>query len=293
MPSLAIVVVGAGRGSRLQKDVPENKRRPKAFYEIGGKPMISYVLEEAAKLNPDAIFLVHPPGWGDRLEGFPGIKLIPGGKGPLADIFIGIKAAEEYDEVLVINGDAILVDAKSLRELRYTLASGTCFVWPAINPEACLPDKSVKYIPGTMNRRPNVLAVRPKEIRWGWLLRMILRMKNNKFYTLVGELLVVLSVIGPGKALSCVRLLVPPEAWWIWGLWTDYKMPFPKFVKGVIGRRYFGFELPSWKLAHYMGRFLGCDVAIPIMNEGVFAFDVDFEEDALVALRELKKAGRI
>ncbi len=67
---LAVVVVGAGRGSRLQQDVSREKRVPKAFFLVAGRPMVAYILEEAFKLNPDAVFFVHPPGWGDRLGGF-------------------------------------------------------------------------------------------------------------------------------------------------------------------------------------------------------------------------------
>ncbi len=219
--------------------------------------------------------------------------MVLGGNGPLGDIFAGIKAAEEYDEVLVVNGDAILVDARSLKELQATLASGAGFVWPAINPEVCLPEKSVKYIPGTMNRRPNVFAVKPKEIVWGRQLKKLLEMKNNSLSVLLGELRVVKSVLGVCRAVACVRLLVPPETWYIWGLVTGYRIPFPKFEKGIVGRRYFGFELPSWKLAYFMGLFLGCGVAIPTMDVGVFAHDLDYADDVPVVLAELRKQGRI
>lgn len=47
---LAIVILAAGLGKRMKS--PE---KPKVMFELGGKPLISYVIELALKLNPERI----------------------------------------------------------------------------------------------------------------------------------------------------------------------------------------------------------------------------------------------
>ncbi|MBI5399498.1 NTP transferase domain-containing protein [Candidatus Saganbacteria bacterium] len=49
---LAVVVLAAGKGTRMKSNLP------KVFHEILGEPMLTYVLETVAKLNPDKTFLI-------------------------------------------------------------------------------------------------------------------------------------------------------------------------------------------------------------------------------------------
>ena len=49
---LSVVILAAGEGTRL------NSRKPKVLHDIGGRPMIEYVLETARSLKPDAIHIV-------------------------------------------------------------------------------------------------------------------------------------------------------------------------------------------------------------------------------------------
>jgi molybdopterin-guanine dinucleotide biosynthesis protein A len=293
LETLAIVVVGAGWGSRLQEGIPVEKRKPKAYYPVAGEPMVSYILKEALKIAPDAVFFVHPPGWGDKLEGFPEVRMVSGGNGPLGDPFTGIKAAEEFDQVIVVNGDALLVTAEPLLELQSALRPEVGFVLPAINPEVCFPDESVKYIPGSMNRRPNVFAVRPGALCWSEQLQKLLEMKNNGLSKLIGEARVLISILGGWRAVLGIRPLMPPELKFLLDLLAWHPTPFPKYTKGVIGRRYVGYHLPTYKLEKYMSAFLGCKVEIPLMSVAAFAFDIDYAVDVPVALAELRKQGRL
>ena len=48
--NLAVVILAAGLGKRMK-----NPDKPKVMFELSGKPIISYVIELALKLNPDKI----------------------------------------------------------------------------------------------------------------------------------------------------------------------------------------------------------------------------------------------
>jgi UDP-N-acetylglucosamine diphosphorylase/glucosamine-1-phosphate N-acetyltransferase len=52
MHNLVIVILAAGKGVRMNSDLP------KVFHRILGEPMLSYVLRTATKLKPQAIYLV-------------------------------------------------------------------------------------------------------------------------------------------------------------------------------------------------------------------------------------------
>lgn len=52
MPELAVIVLAAGKGTRMKSDLP------KVFHEILGEPMLTYVLDTVKKLNPQHVYLV-------------------------------------------------------------------------------------------------------------------------------------------------------------------------------------------------------------------------------------------
>ncbi|MBU0501813.1 MAG: sugar phosphate nucleotidyltransferase [bacterium] len=52
MPSLVVIILAAGKGTRMKSDLP------KVFHEILGEPMLTYVLESVKKLSPAKILLV-------------------------------------------------------------------------------------------------------------------------------------------------------------------------------------------------------------------------------------------
>lgn len=60
--ALAVVILAAGLGKRMKS--PE---KPKVMFELGGKPIIAYVVELALRLNPDKIIPI--VGHGRELAG--------------------------------------------------------------------------------------------------------------------------------------------------------------------------------------------------------------------------------
>lgn len=52
MDKLAVIILAAGKGTRMKSDLP------KVFHEILGEPMLSYVLETVKQLNPEQTLLV-------------------------------------------------------------------------------------------------------------------------------------------------------------------------------------------------------------------------------------------
>lgn len=56
MDNLAIIILAAGQGTRLNHGNPSPK--PKILFEIGHKPIIFYTLETVKKMNPSQIIIV-------------------------------------------------------------------------------------------------------------------------------------------------------------------------------------------------------------------------------------------
>lgn len=57
--SLAIVILAAGKGTRMKSD------KPKVMHEIAGRPMIGWLLDVAQQLSPEKIIVVTAPGMDD------------------------------------------------------------------------------------------------------------------------------------------------------------------------------------------------------------------------------------
>ena len=51
MKALSIVVLAAGKGTRMKSSLP------KPLHKIGGQPMLSHVLAAARKLNPSQLIV--------------------------------------------------------------------------------------------------------------------------------------------------------------------------------------------------------------------------------------------
>ena len=56
---LAVVILAAGKGTRMKSALP------KVMHKIAGRPMISWLIETAEKLNPEKIIVVTAPGMDD------------------------------------------------------------------------------------------------------------------------------------------------------------------------------------------------------------------------------------
>ena len=59
MSKLAVVILAAGKGVRMQSDLPAGKAGlPKVFHDLAGKPMLAHVVHTVKKLSPQATYIV-------------------------------------------------------------------------------------------------------------------------------------------------------------------------------------------------------------------------------------------
>ena len=115
--SLAVVIMAAGKGTRLKS------RRPKVLHEIGGRPLLAHVIAAAEKLvAPGDVFVVigHQA---DRVEaavaGY-GVKFVRQAEqlGTGHAIQCARTAIAVYDHVIVLSGDVPLIQPETIELLR-------------------------------------------------------------------------------------------------------------------------------------------------------------------------------
>lgn len=244
---LAIGILAAGRGNRL------NAGRPKGWALLRGQPLCYHVLDVAHQLLPDRIIVSCPPGWEEDLPFWKGLRAERGGKGYLPDLFSLIHSAKGADLLIIVNADAVLVTAESLRELiKVAEENEADFVWPGVPEEVCYPEESRRYVPGGKRlRRSNVLAVRPSSIHVCWGLKALLYLLLTKWFRWlgkIGEPILAIPIMGIVGIVKCLRLTLAQE-----------------------------------ELARRIGRFLRCKAVIPEMRRDDLAFDVDYPQDLEVA----------
>jgi UDP-N-acetylglucosamine diphosphorylase/glucosamine-1-phosphate N-acetyltransferase len=116
MTDLAVIILAAGKGTRMKSDLP------KVFHEILGEPMLSYGLNTVKKLNPKRTLLV-VGHMRDLIIDFYkdwGVDFV------IQDLQLGtghavMQAKPKLEDfsgtVLVLNGDVPLLSEKTLRDL--------------------------------------------------------------------------------------------------------------------------------------------------------------------------------
>lgn len=118
-PPLHVVVLAAGRGTRMRSG------RPKVLHDVCGRPAVAHVLRAARALAAGRIALVTSPDLREelgRLEEAEGVHLVlqdpPGGTGHAVECALGAGRAADADEfVLVLYGDGPLYRPETLRRL--------------------------------------------------------------------------------------------------------------------------------------------------------------------------------
>jgi UDP-N-acetylglucosamine diphosphorylase/glucosamine-1-phosphate N-acetyltransferase len=114
--SLAAVILAAGKGVRMQSDLP------KVFHRVLGKPLLQYVIETVKKLSPEIICIV--VGYKkeyiiDYFKDF-GVVFVEQ-KQQLGTGHAVLQAESQLaafsGEVLVLNGDMPLIKERTLRAL--------------------------------------------------------------------------------------------------------------------------------------------------------------------------------
>ncbi len=115
--SLAIVIMAAGKGTRLKS------RRPKVLHAIGGKPLLSHVIAAAAQVVPSSdIFVIvgHQAEMVRAAVASSGVQFVdqPQQNGTGHAIQCARKAIAGYDDFLVLSGDAPLIRPETIRLVR-------------------------------------------------------------------------------------------------------------------------------------------------------------------------------
>jgi bifunctional UDP-N-acetylglucosamine pyrophosphorylase/glucosamine-1-phosphate N-acetyltransferase len=111
---LAVVVLAAGKGTRMKSD------RPKVLHPLAGRPLVGYVLESVAALKPDRLMVVIGPDGADVANAVaPATTAVQPERLGTGD---AVKAARKAlrgfaGDVLVIYGDSPFLTPATLRKM--------------------------------------------------------------------------------------------------------------------------------------------------------------------------------
>jgi bifunctional UDP-N-acetylglucosamine pyrophosphorylase/glucosamine-1-phosphate N-acetyltransferase len=113
---VAIAIMAAGKGTRLKS------KHPKVLHEIGGKPILAYVIATAAKVVPPADIFAIIGHEADRVRqafAHTGINFVfqAEQRGTGHALMVAREAVAPYDQVIVLSGDAPLITAKTIQKL--------------------------------------------------------------------------------------------------------------------------------------------------------------------------------
>ena len=109
--ALAIIVMAAGKGTRMQSDLP------KVLHQANRRPLIEYVLDTSLALDPQKIVLII----GHQAELVKAATASYKVSTALQEPQLGMQAEAElrdfHGEVLILSGDAPLVNPRTLKKL--------------------------------------------------------------------------------------------------------------------------------------------------------------------------------
>lgn len=120
---LNVIILAAGKGQRMMSDVP------KVLHTLGGKPLLSHVVETAQQLAPSVIYVVYGNG-GDvvkaHLQDLP-VQWVKQESllGTGHAVLQAIPFCEELSRVLILYGDVPLISAESLSQFLKTTLEDT------------------------------------------------------------------------------------------------------------------------------------------------------------------------
>jgi bifunctional UDP-N-acetylglucosamine pyrophosphorylase/glucosamine-1-phosphate N-acetyltransferase len=114
--NLAIVIMAAGKGTRLKS------RRPKVLHEIGGKPLLSHVIAAASQVvAPADIFAIvgHEAGRVRAAVEGTGIQFVEQTeqRGTGHAIQTALVAVAAYENIIVLSGDAPLIRPETIEQV--------------------------------------------------------------------------------------------------------------------------------------------------------------------------------
>ncbi|HSI29004.1 MAG: bifunctional UDP-N-acetylglucosamine diphosphorylase/glucosamine-1-phosphate N-acetyltransferase GlmU [Methylophilus sp.] len=115
MNDLNIIILAAGKGTRMQSDLP------KVLHAIGGKPILHHVIDAARQLNPQKIIVVYGFGGEQVQQQTPGedlhwiLQAEQLGTGHAVQQ--ALPALTDDGSILILLGDVPLVDVDACREM--------------------------------------------------------------------------------------------------------------------------------------------------------------------------------
>jgi bifunctional UDP-N-acetylglucosamine pyrophosphorylase/glucosamine-1-phosphate N-acetyltransferase len=121
-PRIAIAIMAAGKGTRLKS------KHPKVLHEVGGKPILAYVIATAKKVvPPNDIFVIigHEAERVREAVASTGVNFVvqseQRGTGHALmvarEALSGDKSGNKYDQIIVLSGDAPLITAETIKIL--------------------------------------------------------------------------------------------------------------------------------------------------------------------------------
>jgi bifunctional UDP-N-acetylglucosamine pyrophosphorylase/glucosamine-1-phosphate N-acetyltransferase len=147
---LSIVILAAGRGVRMQSDLP------KVMQPLAGAPLLGYVLELASQLGPAAIHVVIGHGAERVREYFAGAPvhwaLQSEQLGTGHALMQAMPAIADAHRLLVLYGDVPLLRLESLRELIAQAGTGSLALLSAAPPETGGYGRIVRDARGALRR---------------------------------------------------------------------------------------------------------------------------------------------
>jgi bifunctional UDP-N-acetylglucosamine pyrophosphorylase/glucosamine-1-phosphate N-acetyltransferase len=115
MQNLSVVILAAGQGKRMYSDLP------KVLHPLGGRPLLTHVVETALELEPGRVVVVYGHGGRvvpERLASLPVAWVEQGEQlGTGHAVAQAMPAVDDADLVLVLYGDVPLIRAETLRGL--------------------------------------------------------------------------------------------------------------------------------------------------------------------------------
>ncbi len=113
----AIAIMAAGKGTRLKSKLP------KVLHEVGGKPLLAHVIAAATKVVPASDIYVIIGHEADRVREAlahtgVGFVLQKEQRGTGHALMMAREALSGYDQVIVLSGDAPLIQAQTIEKLR-------------------------------------------------------------------------------------------------------------------------------------------------------------------------------
>ena len=116
-PRVAIVIMAAGKGTRLKS------KHPKVLHEVGGKPILAHVVTSATKVIPaQDVFAVigHEADRVRQAVAHTGVNFVVQAeqRGTGHALMVAREALAPYDQVIVLSGDAPLISPETIQKLR-------------------------------------------------------------------------------------------------------------------------------------------------------------------------------